>query len=225
MFYYKRRAFVTLGQRLCRILFQPVRNTRQHTFTMNQSENKQPAVRMAAPEDAGELAALARQLLEYERSLNEDAGELNPWAASIDEMRKQMLHPNTRFFVAEFNAEMVGYVKAVIYGLPPDRREVGLIPWIEAVAERAARRVFTFVMRRPRPNVQLVGGYIAGAFVRHDQRRARVGHALIHAAEDWFRSHGLVTSELHVLYANDRARRFWEQVGYEPLAMGMRKKL
>ncbi len=198
---------------------------RQHTFTMNQSENKPLAVRRATPEDAGSLAALARQLLEYERSLNEYAGELNPWAASVDEMRKQILRPDTCFFVAEFNDEMVGYVKAVIYGLQPERREVGFFQWLESGAERTARRVFNFVTRRPRPNVQLTGGYIAGAFVRHDQRRARVGQALIGAAEDWFRSHGLVTSELHVLYANDSARQFWEQVGYAPLAMGMRKKL
>ena len=185
-------------------------------------------VRAATIEDARWLATLARQLLEYERSLNQQAGELTPWAASEDELRKQMRRPGTRFFVAEEaerSGEIIGYIKAVIYGLPPDRRETGLRRWLLAQAERGARRAFNFVMRRPRPNVRVTGGYIAGAFVRPDVRRTGVGQALVNAAEEWFRSHGIVTCELHVLHANTSARHFWEESGYEPLAMGMRKKL
>ncbi|HZS04859.1 MAG TPA: GNAT family N-acetyltransferase [Blastocatellia bacterium] len=192
---------------------------------MDKTQYNSLVVRVAAPADAAALAALARELLEYERSLNEYAGELTPWAASPDEMRKQIQRPGVRFFVAERNNELVGYIKAVIYGQRPRRGESGTLLWLEDVAERAARRVFDFVMRRPRPNLRLTGGYIAGAFVRNEARRSSIGRALITAAEDWFRSHGMETSELHVLYANDGARRFWEEIGYEPLAMGMRKVL
>lgn len=197
---------------------------------MNKQQSGSVRVRAATIEDARWLATLARQLLEYERSLNQQAGELSPWAASVDEIRKQMRRPGTRFFVAEdaspgSSGEIIGYIKAVIYGLPPDRRETGLRRWLLAQAERSARRAFNFVMRRPRPNVQVTGGYIAGTFVRPDGRRAGVGQALVSAAEEWFRSHGIVTSELHVLYANTSARHFWEESGYEPLAMGMRRKL
>jgi GNAT superfamily N-acetyltransferase len=217
-----------LGNRLCRILFPTVKLDYLHA--MNSLPHNPPSIRSATTADARLLALLARELLEYERSLNEQAVELNPWAASVDEMRKQILRPNTCFFVAEGSCPeegrtIVGYVKAVIYGLPPERSEVGLRRWLLAAAERSAQRAFNFVMRRPRPNVQATGGYIAGIFVRPDVRRAGVGQALMAAAEEWFRAHGVVTSELHVLYANDLARHFWAEAGYEPLAMGMRKKL
>ena len=80
-------------------------------------------------------------------------------------------------------------------------------------------------LRRPRPNVEAAGGYIAGAFVRQDARRANAGRMLVAAAEDWLRTQGITNSELHVLYFNEGARRFWEEIGYEPLTLGMRKKL
>lgn len=188
-----------------------------------------PVVRIASAEDASSLAVLARALISHERALNEFAGELNPWAASPEELRKQLLRPGTCFFVAEMNIreqhEIIGYLKAVIYGLPPDRREVGLLRWLNDKAERTARRIFDFLMRRPRPSTHLIAGYIAGAFVRPDMRRAGIGQLLVAAAEEWFRTHGVSTSELHVLAANESARQFWTEAGYQPLALGMRKKL
>ena|GEM_PF-1467238 len=192
---------------------------------MREGDHNSPVVRTAVPGDAPQLATLARELLNYERSLNEYAGELTPWASTPDELRKQIRHPHTRFFIAEQRGEMIGYVKAVIYGRRPKRSEVGPARWFKDVIERAAREAFNSMMRRPRPNVRLAGGYIAGAFVRPDVRRSQVGRALVAAAEDWFREQGLGTSELHVLYSNESARQFWEEVGYQPLAMGMRKKL
>src|ERR1041384_3494082 len=71
-------------------------------------------LRVALPSDAAMLATLARQLLVYEHTLNESMGELTPWAASADELRKQILQPHQRFFIAERNGELLGYVKAVI---------------------------------------------------------------------------------------------------------------
>jgi GNAT superfamily N-acetyltransferase len=224
------RLFITTGTRLCRILFLTVKLDSQGLVPMNSSPSSLLTVRVATPGDARSLAVLSRQLLEYERSLNEAAGELTPWAASQQEIRKQILHPATRFFIAECNGpdgqrEIVGYLKASLYGLLPARSEVGTRRWLQDVIERALRRAYHVLMRRPRPSVRLTGGYIAGAFVRPDVRRNGVGQTLIAAAEEWFRAHGAAASELHVLYANDAARRFWEEAGYEPLAMGMRKKL
>jgi GNAT superfamily N-acetyltransferase len=192
---------------------------------MNEDQHNPLIVRAATVADAAPLAVLARELLTYERSLNEAMRELTPWAASPDELRKQIRQPNLRFFIAERNGELLGYVKAMIYGRALKRAEIGYARWLKDGVERAAQRTFNWAMRRPRPNVRLTGGYIAGAFVREDARRTRIGRALIAAAEDWFRQHGLTTSELHVLYSNERARQFWENVGYQPLAMGMRKKL
>lgn len=182
-------------------------------------------IRAAQTEDATVLASLARQLLLYEKSLNETMGELTAWAASADELRKQLLRPSNRFFVAEKDGQVIGYVKVVVHGQQVSREELGLMRWLLDQIEQIARALVTFVLRRPRPNVEATGGYIAGAFVHPDARRASAGRMLLAAAEDWLRTQGITTSELHVLYANAGARQFWEEIGYEPLTLGMRKNL
>jgi GNAT superfamily N-acetyltransferase len=73
--------------------------------------------------------------------------------------------------------------------------------------------------------MQVESGYIAGTFVTVEARQLGIGRALATAAETWFSEQGLKNSELHVLFQNEAARRMWEELGYEPLALGMRKKL
>lgn len=182
-------------------------------------------IRVARATDAGALAALSRQLLLYEKSLNNTMGELTVWASSEAEIRKQLLRPNNRFFIAEKDGEVIAYVKVMVHGRQFDREELGLVRWLVDRMEVALREAVNFLLRRPRPNVEAIGGYIAGAFVRQDVRRAKVGQKLLAVAEDWLRVQGITSAELHVLFVNEDARAFWEEVGYEPLTLGMRKKL
>jgi GNAT superfamily N-acetyltransferase len=182
-------------------------------------------LRVAAVSDAESLSALSRALLEYERTLNECAGTLKPWAASPEEIRKQIRHPDTRFFVAESSGEIIGYLKAVIYGRAASVRQAGLIAWLKSLIERVARRVYNLLLQRPRPGTRVTAGYIAGAYVIPSRRGCGVGRQLMEAAEKWFDSEGLLISELHVLWNNESARRFWNEAGYEPVIMGLRKKL
>lgn len=182
-------------------------------------------IRVARATDAGALAALSRQLLLYEKSLNNTMGELTVWASSEAEIRKQLLRPNNRFFIAEKDGEVIAYVKVMVHGRQFDREELGLVRWLVDRMEVALREAVNFLLRRPRPNVEAIGGYIAGAFVRQDVRRAKVGQKLLAVAEDWLRVQGITSAELHVLFVNEEARAFWEEVGYEPLTLGMRKKL
>jgi len=182
-------------------------------------------IRAAQTTDAAALATLSRQLLLYEKSLNETMGELTAWAATEAEIRKQLLRPNQRFFVAEINGEVIGYIKVMVAGRQLTRKELGLAQWLLDRLENSARRIVNVLLRRPRPNVEATGGYIAGAFVHQDVRRARVGQQLLVAAENWLRSQGIASAELHVLFINEAAREFWKDAGYEPLTLGMRKKL
>lgn len=182
-------------------------------------------IRSATLDDAVALARLTRELLLYERELSQNTNEVNPWAASIDELQKQLNAPNTRFFVAEQQGQVVGYIRAVIVGRQLPREEIGWSRWLKDLVERIARWGFVFVMRRPRPAIQVESGYIAGTFVTAEARRLGIGRALAQAAEQWFSEQGLKNSELHVLFHNEAARRMWEELGYEPLALGMRKKL
>ena len=182
-------------------------------------------IRAARAEDAESLAALSRELLLYEKSLNASMGELTGWAASPEEIRKQLLRPNNRFFVAEKNSELIGYIKVMIQGRPLTRRELGFVRWLMDRLEEVARKAINFVLRRPRPNVEIIGGYIAGIYVHPQSRRSKVGRELLTAAENWMVAQSIPITELHVLYLNEAARRFWEAAGYQPLTLGMRKKL
>ena len=182
-------------------------------------------LRNATLADAAALATLTRELLVYERDLSNAPREVNPWAASLEELHKQLRLPNTRFFVAEKEQQVVGYIRAVIVGRKLPREELGWTGWLKDGIERAARWGFTFLMRRPRPAVQVESGYIAGTFVSVASRQLGIGRALAAAAERWFSEQGLQNSELHVLFNNEAARQMWEELGYEPLALGMRKKL
>ncbi len=181
-----------------------------------------PTVRPAQINDAEALAALTRELLAHERQFNAQMGALTPWAASSAELRKQMRVPHTQFFVAESAGEVVGYLKVVALGLASDP---GWRGWLKEKCIKLARRAFDLVLRRPRPNVEQTGGYIAGIFVKPAARRVRIGRALVAAAEAWLRAQGLATGELQVLCANAAARQFWESLGYEPSALSMRKTL
>ncbi len=182
-------------------------------------------IRDASEADTPAIAALTRELMVYERGLSQSTHEVNPWAASVDELHKQLRMPNTRFFVAEREQQVVGYLRAVIVGRKLPREELGWTRWLKDGIERAARWGFTFALRRPRPAVQVESGYIAGTYVAEEARKLGIGRALATAAEAWFSEQGLKNSELHVLFHNEAARQMWEELGYEPLALGMRKKL
>ncbi|MFN0108585.1 MAG: GNAT family N-acetyltransferase [Blastocatellia bacterium] len=191
---------------------------------MTISTSNSSLIRVARTEDAESLASLSRQLLLYEKSLNDGMGELTGWAASAEEIRKQLLRPNTRFFVAEINGEVIGYLKLMVQGRKLTRGELGMARWLLDRMEESARNAVNAVLRRPRPNTETVGGYIAGMFVDPETRRAKIGTALLAAAESWLAEQSIPLTELHVLYINEAARRFWEAAGYQPLTLGMRKK-
>ncbi len=201
------------------------RTVKQDTFTMGNRSHNPILVRAARLDDAARIAALSHQLLVYEQSLNQAMGDLTPWAASSEEIRKQMRRPNTRFFVAEKDGEVAGYLKVWIIGRTAEFADSGTMTWLLERIETAARRLFNFIFRRPRPNVEATGGYIAGVFVRDHLRRSGIGKSLVIAAEDWLRARGIQTCDLQVLITNQLALEFWEDLGYRPLVIGMRKEI
>src|SRR5215212_5652552 len=97
---------------------------------MTSNNNNSLRIRAARSDDADALASLARQLLVHEKSLNETMGELTAWAASADELRKQMLRPANQFFVAEKDGEVIGYIKVAIHGQQLTREELGRVRWL-----------------------------------------------------------------------------------------------
>lgn len=65
-------------------------------------------------------------------------------------------------------------------------------------------------------------GFISELYVSPDERRHRVGRALVEAAFAWFARADVGSIELHVLIGNDVARRFWESMGFVPELLQMR---
>jgi GNAT superfamily N-acetyltransferase len=206
---------------------QPLFRANDHTMTnaAPQFSSAFPLVRAARRADAEALSRLAKELLRYEQQLNQQMGELTPWAATATELRKQMQQPNIKFFLAEREGELVGYLKVVAYGLVTTPQNASWPIWLKEKFINAAHEAFDWMLRRPRRNVELAGGFIAGAFVKPEARRSHVGRALVNAAEHWLRTQGMQTSELQVLNANAEARQFWESLGYEPVVLGLRKRL
>lgn len=182
-------------------------------------------IRAAVLEDAPAIAALAHGLLAHEQAFSAGSEEFPPWVNESLEVQKQIVRTDIRFFVAEKWGVIAGYIKVQAFGVSPPLREIGTFERMMAFTERAARAALDFATRTTRSNAEGSGGYIAGLFVRLESRRSNVGRLLVEAAEDWLKAQGIETSELHVLCANEEAISFWKDVGYQPLSLGMRKKL
>ncbi len=67
--------------------------------------------------------------------------------------------------------------------------------------------------------------YIAELFVAAAARGTGMGRALIAACTDWARGRGIATIEIGVLAGNARARAVYEDAGFVPYAVQLRRKL
>ncbi len=61
--------------------------------------------------------------------------------------------------------------------------------------------------------------------VRHDHQGRGIGRALMAQAEEWARSRGAHDIELTVYFFNQKAIRFYTELGYEGISQKMAKKL
>ena len=68
-------------------------------------------------------------------------------------------------------------------------------------------------------------GMIGHVFVHDDFRRRGLGGALVERAEAWLGDHGATQMELQVLWRNEAGRAFWDELGYTPDLLQMRKPL
>jgi GNAT superfamily N-acetyltransferase len=66
-------------------------------------------------------------------------------------------------------------------------------------------------------------GFVSELFVRPEARRRSTGRLLVDAAFDWFRRADVGSIELHVLVGNEGGRKFWEELGFVPELVQMRR--
>lgn len=68
-------------------------------------------------------------------------------------------------------------------------------------------------------------GMILDVFVKEEKRGEGVGGQLTNKAERWIKKKGVNVAVLTVSPENERAVRFWEDIGYETYLLKKRKKL
>jgi ribosomal protein S18 acetylase RimI-like enzyme len=66
-------------------------------------------------------------------------------------------------------------------------------------------------------------GYIVDLWIEEAFRKQSVAPALLAEADQWFKSQGVSRVQLYVDVRNQRGQKFWEQVGYAPFEIVMRK--
>jgi GNAT superfamily N-acetyltransferase len=105
-------------------------------------------------------------------------------------------------------------VSVVLVAPPAGPGEAGLAGFLAAQIKRLPPH-----LAADRPKV----GFISELFVRPDARRRGTGRALVEAALDWFGRADVGSIELHVLVGNAGGRRFWEELGFVPELLQMRR--
>ncbi|MCA1636100.1 MAG: GNAT family N-acetyltransferase [Acidobacteria bacterium] len=123
------------------------------------------------------------------------------------------------------------------------RGEVVLKPYLEFMFKRVAERgggvfvaeaegkVVGFVclwLRNPEDELMNEPGeyaHISDLVVMPEYRGRRLGSELLRAAEDYARAHGATRLKIGVLARNEGARRLYENLGFEELAVFLTKEL
>jgi ribosomal protein S18 acetylase RimI-like enzyme len=94
------------------------------------------------------------------------------------------------------------------------------------IAENTDGTRLGFISLRVREDVTGVErGHVADLAVAGDARRMGVGTALMRAGEAWARARGLPALSLDVWATNERARAFYETLGYSTESLSLFKRL
>jgi ribosomal protein S18 acetylase RimI-like enzyme len=94
------------------------------------------------------------------------------------------------------------------------------------IARRPDGARLGFVSLRVREDVGGIGrGHVADLAVIEGARRSGVGSALMNAAEAWARERGFPALSLDLWATNERARSFYETLGYAAESLGLFKRL
>ena len=153
-------------------------------------------VRPGTESELDEIAGLWRQMYVHQRA----HGMTLPLRDDAAELWKRQLSgrldsPVSVVLVApESDGTLLGFLAAQTKRLPPH-------------------------LAADRPKV----GFISELFVRPGARRRGIGRSLVETAFDWFTRADVGSIELHVLVGNDSGRRFWEELGFVPELVQMRR--
>lgn len=154
-------------------------------------------IRPMAKSDAHAIAHLWEKLVAYHHNLDADlpAASPNGGLRYAQRLVDRLNDTYARTYVAEADGEVIGFVLGIITDM-------------------------TLEMFEP-----ATGGFLADIYVDDAYRGYGVGHKLVDAIMDWFRSRGIEYFEWHVAAKNTDGQKFWQSIGGRQVMHRMRMKL
>lgn len=157
----------------------------------------QVIIRPATPDDGEAIARLWEKLVTYHTQLDSDLPRPIEHGGQIYVHRfiDRVDDPNGRAYVAIADGQIIGYVLGAVIDLVPE--------------------MF----------VQEMCGFLADIYVEEAYRSQGIGHGLVQALADWFRSRGVDYFEWYVAAENQSGRAFWRSIGGREVMVRMRAHL
>jgi GNAT superfamily N-acetyltransferase len=156
-----------------------------------------PSIRAYQAEDQECLEACILELQNFERTLEPDRVEGAQMVVRNREELLAMVRQNRgQLFVAEVNAEVVGFVGV--------RLEHEADEYLSTLVDYA---------------------YISDLVVLPSHRGQGYGAALLQHAEEWARQQGMTMLKIHVLAKNQQATSVYLQAGFRPYELALLKQV
>jgi ribosomal protein S18 acetylase RimI-like enzyme len=169
-------------------------------------------IRPASGEDLPRLAALFRQEITYQRQISPFL-DFSPHFDYLRFLQAKLRNPHERLFVAERNAQLLGYIVVRVIQAPNHRFPRNILRHFFSENSTPA-----FVRA---PNT----GCIEDCYVEPQSRRQRVGSALLKEGLGWFGAQGVRRIELAVFAGNGDGIAFWEKQGFVSSRFLMTKEI
>lgn len=165
-------------------------------------------IRPAMATDLPRLSDLLQASITYQQ-------QLSPFFALVSHIdwghftQTKLQNPHERVFVAEQDAQLVGYIDVQV---PSASRHRFLRSIMRCLLAWSAPPSIV----RPRHV-----GWIEDCYVLPQVRQQGVGKALVHVGLTWLQGQSVRRVELAVLAANRGGMAFWEKQGFAPLRLLM----
>lgn len=142
---------------------------------------------------------------------------------------------NSKFFLAEKNGKILGFIRLNIYsGANLERVEAKKTRLV--LKKLSPRRILRKILRELLVRIekssdapvmfhQLRAGYIADMFIRKEEREKGIGTILVNHAFNWFKEMKINQVYLQALSENNAGVAFWTRQGFSIFRVYMRREI
>jgi len=191
-------------------------------------------IRTAQLTDLEELSELYEKLMREQMAFDRFAQILD--SADFQKLVFSYLTSGkSKFFLAEKNREILGFIRLSIYSGAKLERVDTLKPelvWKKFYPRRILRKILSWLLNRIEKSIdsslifrQLRVGYIADMFIKQEARERGVGNLLTNHAFNWFRERKVSMIYLQALSENHPGVSFWKRQGFSIFRVFMRREI